>query len=709
MPKVSDITTTALSFLPHIDALLDIGPDWNFMTPVGNTIQYTFSVSSGNEAGATGQTAFSIAQQAGARSAFDYISKLTGINFVATADGAAAQIHLCNTDIAGATTSGLCSWNSSYESIVGTSTLTGYSANAYVYLDNNEWSGRNSNLVPGSYGYETLLHELGHALGLKHPFEGDITLPAAQNNTSNTLMAYNEVGGPHATFSPFDIAALNWLYGGDGLRGAYGLNSTTGARLITGSGGADIVTHSSFNITLDGDQGNDMINGGDGIDTVVFRGARSDYAFSQLANGDLQVSSAGGGSGTLESVEILQFSNGTYQSAQIIDNVAPAAPTMSVTKNAANYVLGASAFVVGVAEAGATVKVYTGSTEIGSTKADANGVWSLTTSTFPDGLNYQIFAKATDNAGNTSSPSASLSFNVDAHPPLQPTGSMSLAAGSNQPVFDGIGEVGTTIFLVNGNTLVGKTTVAANGAWHIDASPLSNGNYNVAVISADLADNNTSAKANLTFTIASSNNLIGTDGNDRITPSAGNNAVEGGAGTDTAVYAGARANYTVAKDVNGYVVTDRVGSNGTDSLINVERIQFADGWMGLDVNGIGGQAYRLYQAAFDRAPDLAGLGYWIKYMDAGMTLNHVSELFIGDVEFKKMYEGANDHDFLIKLYDHVLHRAPDQSGLDFWQHAMVVGDTRADVLAFFSESPENQAQVMGSIENGFAFIPWTMS
>jgi hypothetical protein len=31
----------------------------------------------------------------------------------------------------------------------------------------------------------------------------------------------------------------------------------------------------------------------------------------------------------------------------------------------------------------------------------------------------------------------------------------------------------------------------------------------------------------------------------------------------------------------------------------------------LDVDGAAGQAYRLYQAAFDRAPDKNGLGYWI--------------------------------------------------------------------------------------------------
>ena len=72
----SGITTTPVSGLQHIDALLDEGPDWNYLTAPGNantiyytfsiyanTIYYTFSIASGNEKDRTGQEAFSVAQQ----------------------------------------------------------------------------------------------------------------------------------------------------------------------------------------------------------------------------------------------------------------------------------------------------------------------------------------------------------------------------------------------------------------------------------------------------------------------------------------------------------------------------------------------------------------------------------------------------------------------------------------------------------------------
>lgn len=704
MATVSDIQNTVLSGLNHIDALLDIGPDWNYLTPVGNTILYSFSVTAGNESTYTGQQAFSAAQQAAARSAMAYISGLTGIAFTETSSGTAAQVHLCNIDIAAANTTGLCSW--SVTPAVQGDTLVGYDPDAYIYLDNKEWGAVNANLVAGSQGYETLLHELGHMLGLKHPFDDDIHLPLGQDNTAYTLMSYTDLdGGPYASFRQYDIAALNWLYGGDGLRGNLGINSTTGARYITGTNLGDTLSGTPFNDTLEGDGGNDMINGAEGTDTAVFRGNFANYTFTEAGGGALIVSGADG-SDTLTSVEILQFTDQSVTRAQVGDTTPPAAPTLNVPKNAAGYVVDNSPFVTGIAEANSVVRVYYGTNVIGTAAADGNGFWSVSTTAFADGMNYSIYAKATDAAGNTSAASGNVTFNVDAHPPSVPTAVVT-NTGGNQPSFNGTGEVGTIITLINGTTPIGQTTVAANGTWSISSKPLSNGTYDVTVSSSDQADNTTEAASHLAFSVSSSLNRLGTAGNDTLTGTAGNNAIDGLGGIDTAVYTGARSNYTVSKEILGISITDQTGANGVDSLINVERIKFDDVSLGLDVNGVGGQAYRLYQAAFDRAPDLAGLGFWIKYMDAGMTVNQAAAGFMSSPEFTALY-GANptDESFVTRLYNNVLHRAPEQSGFDFWMHWLRDEHmARAEVLGFFSESPENQAQVIGSIQNGFAFIP----
>ncbi|SFC70587.1 DUF4214 domain-containing protein [Massilia yuzhufengensis] len=707
MATVSDLTNTPLSGLNHIDALLDIGPDWNYLTGVAaNTMYYTFSISSGNEKNVAGQEAFTQAQQIATRAAFDYLQQVTGIQFVETAIGTSAQFHLANRNLDNSSTTGLCSWESSYSYGAG-NVLNSYSANAYVYLDNVEWRAQNRNLEPGGEGYETLLHELGHALGLKHPFEDDIRLPASQDNPGNTLMSYGS-GGPYSTFSPYDIAALNWLYGGDGLRGALGINSTAGGRYVTGTTGADRLTGSAADDMFAGFGGNDTILGGAGNDTVAFSRPRGEYVVSENAAHDLIIAHATQGTVTLNSIEQFSFFDGTYQRAQVlVDITAPAAPTAAVTKNAAGYAAGNQPRVSGEAEPNSTVRVYEGARLVGETLADANGLWTVvTTGTFTDGLNRAVRVTATDATGNVSPFSELATFHVDATAPFIPTSTMTLADKSNQPVFSGTAEAGTTIQLVRISDAVeiGRTVTKADGTWKIDSAALPNGEYEIAAVSVDIADNATSALNRMKFTIDSALNLAGNSLDNRFAAGAGNNAIDGQAGLDTVVYTGARADFVVERGVYGVTVAAKTGTGGTDNLVNVERVQFGDTMLALDIDGNAGQVYRLYQAAFDRVPDAGGLAYWIKALDSGaFDLNDISGLFLNQEESYALYaQDPSDTSFVTKLYAHVLHRPAEGAGFDFWVNGLQQA-TRAEVLAFFSESPENQAQVIGAINDGIEF------
>ena len=65
----------------------------------------------------------------------------------------------------------------------------------------------------GEHGYTTLIHEIGHALGLKHPHDGSPNLPSADDNHTHTVMSYNFPGESPGTPMGFDVMALQYLYG----------------------------------------------------------------------------------------------------------------------------------------------------------------------------------------------------------------------------------------------------------------------------------------------------------------------------------------------------------------------------------------------------------------------------------------------------------------------------------------------------------------
>jgi serralysin len=77
---------------------------------------------------------------------------------------------------------------------------------------------------PGTFAFRTFLHEIGHALGLKHPGNYDAIsggtdgpyLPAEEDNAQYSVMSY--AAHPHTTIEPrtpmlHDVAALQYLFG----------------------------------------------------------------------------------------------------------------------------------------------------------------------------------------------------------------------------------------------------------------------------------------------------------------------------------------------------------------------------------------------------------------------------------------------------------------------------------------------------------------
>ncbi|WP_338848310.1 DUF4214 domain-containing protein [Massilia sp. W12] len=210
------------------------------------------------------------------------------------------------------------------------------------------------------------------------------------------------------------------------------------------------------------------------------------------------------------------------------------------------------------------------------------------------------------------------------------------------------------------------------------------------------------AQNNLITGGKSDDRLYGGDGNDTFYVTDGNDFVDGGNGFDMIKVGSFNGKATKIEDQ--YKISTSISSSIT--FANVERIEGS--YTGLFFKGDvhAEQAYRIYQAAFNRAPDKSGLGFWIKQFDnGGISVAQVAQGFIQSAEFKSLYGAAPSNAQLVdKFYQNVLHRAPDADGRAFWQDILdQKKGTAADVLAAFSESPENTAALVGVLQAGVTY------
>ena len=164
--------------------------------------------------------------------------------------------------------------------------------------------------------------------------------------------------------------------------------------------------------------------------------------------------------------------------------------------------------------------------------------------------------------------------------------------------------------------------------------------------------------------------------------------------------------YTISRQGETVTVTSKFDANISYQGANIQLVKFADSYHSFDTMGIAGQTYRLYQAAFDRKPDPAGLGYWIANAGLGVSFESIAAGFSSSPEFISLYGASlSDDGFVTQVYQNVLHRNPDESGKQFWINALGHGYDRAYVLNQFSSSDENNKNVNPTITNGFTYVP----
>lgn len=297
--SVSGASAVAALLPIEVAALLGSAePGWNTGNDAPQTVTFSFAEDSLSAPYGTplapGEWApLDEPQRASARQALGEWAANSGLRFLEVADtvgGAGVDIRFNLADLPG--------------NVLG---LAAYPRWGEVWLDLPNF--RASSLAPGSFGFEVLLHEIGHALGFKHPFEGSAVLPAAQDNTLNTVMSYTSVGGPQTGVGPYDVAVARYVYGtresGDAVAVHWSFDPVGAAIHITGSEGPDAVRGPDYPRTVialgGGDDevlagsgrdwiapgaGRASVNAGDGVDTLETPGARllSSLVFTTTGN-----------------------------------------------------------------------------------------------------------------------------------------------------------------------------------------------------------------------------------------------------------------------------------------------------------------------------------------------------------------------------------------------------------------------------------------
>ena len=250
----SPVVPSTLTGNGNVDSLID-GTQWanpsisysfpwvsggaSFFGPNGNGNYSTL-----NEANASDHFGLNATQQNAARGALQAWANVAKIQFQEVADTASnvGDIRFAWTSATDTTITGGQAWGwaylpDSYHPFGGDvwiSTLSGGAA-----TDPN-WSA-------GSYNFNALIHELGHVLGLKHPFESSslnsTIAPSEWDSRVFTLMSYTTIANRpdliRFTFNPttpmlLDIAAVQAMYGANYAFNAgdttYSFNDNLGQR-----------------------------------------------------------------------------------------------------------------------------------------------------------------------------------------------------------------------------------------------------------------------------------------------------------------------------------------------------------------------------------------------------------------------------------------------------------------------------------------------
>lgn len=431
-------------------------------------------------------------------------------------------------------------------------------------------------------------------------------------------------------------------------------------------------------------------------------------------------------------------------------------PTLALASNKAGLASGESATLTILLSESATDFGANDITVSGGTLSNFSGSGSHYSATFNPAANSVTEAvisvasgRFTDAAGNANADGAdadnTLHIRVDTQAPVALTFSPAdeaadvlprseMSIGFSEAVQRGAGSVqlktaaGAVVesfdaatsprLSVNGNTLTVRPTLDLLGGT----------DYRLEVSSGsvkDLAGNAYGGTSAYNFAVAVhtlvgtalADHLIGTAGVDQLTALAGddrldggqgNDRLDGGAGIDLAVFSAARQSATVLSTATGFAVTSTL--DGADMLTDIERLQFADLNLALDLSGHAGSVARVLGAVFGPQflthKDHVGIG--LDLLDRGATVTDLVAMALNTDAFVQLAGSRSNTDVVARLYTNVTGAAPSASDLAYFVDLLDRGIyTQVALAQFASETDANAVHIdlVGLASSGLEYVP----
>ncbi len=662
---------------------------WNSAAAMGTPVGVSFSFVESAPAsgpGATGFRSFNATERQTVRDLLNSTSAVTGLTFTEVAE-------------AGATNGQIRFGVSAQSATKGVAFMPDVSAAnptaGDIWMDSDSMLA----LSPGTEGYAALLHELGHALGLRHPRNVDAgdawaqQLRAADDKTSFSVMSGTaSVDGLfRADWGVLDVAALQYLYGS---------KAVNGGDTVYPVGGADALAQRT------------LIDVG-GIDTIDATASQVGVSIDLAA---AHLSSVGLSRDGLAPVENLGIAVGT-----VIENAIGSNLDDVLVGNAlanALYGRGGNDWIDG--GAGFDIAVFAGKRSDYFVSSGFGKVFVAArdgVSGFDTLLNIErlSFDDGDVNLG-ASAVAADIKFTTDKGVAAQgtlpdPSDQLRTATSYSKSVEAVHGSV--TVSATGSYAYVPNSAYTGEDSFGYRVSDGKGGaNVYWAYITINQSNEVSSIPVSLTGT-AGADNLLGGNGadtlsggagNDTLTGLGGNDAIDGGTGTDVAVYSGSRQNYVLTKTGGGFTVTDNSGLEGTDTLQNVERLKFSDRGIALDVGPAqsAGETQLLLGAVLGKdllATKKPLIGTAIDLFDQGYTFQQLSgaimRLDIWGILANGGQPSATSTQIANYLLTTVNKAAPDAATLAAAVTALntETGPAQGNFLWHLAESAANQTQV----------------